>query len=158
MTERVQRLRDAFDLSFVEAPRLGKERGAVALALRIGDDPYALPLAPHVTMVTKAPRIVALPGGAAHQLGVAGIRGTLAVVVSLPELLGYTRTDASWLAMVAGAKDVALAFDLIEGQIDLGVHVVATATTTGGRRHIAGVVGTSPPRALIDIPSILERL
>ena len=158
-SERVQALRDAFDRTFAEAPTGGTQRGAVALAIRIGDDAYALPLAPHVGSVVKAPRIVPLPGGGTHQLGVAGVRGALAIVFSLAELLGYARSsEAAWLATLTGNASAALAFDGIEGQIDLAAHSFAQGTTTGVRRHVAGVIGTSPPRALIDIPSILERL
>lgn len=159
MSDRVQALRDAFDRTFAEAPSGGTQRGEIALAIRIADDAYALPLAPHIATVVKVPRIVPLPGGSAQQLGVAGVRGTLAIVFSLPELLGYGRTgEPAWLATLTGKPNAALAFDRIEGQIDLAAHPLARGTTTGGRRHVAGVIGTSPPRALIDISSILERL
>ena len=159
MSERVQSLRDAFDQAFAEAPSTGMQRGQIALAIRIGDDAYALPLAPHVSGVVKVPRIVPLPGGTAHQLGVAGVRGTLSIVFSLAELLGYARTaEPTWLATLSGKASAALAFDGIEGQIDLAKHPLAPGTTMGGRRHVAGIIGTTPPRALIDILSILERL
>lgn len=116
MSSRARELAAIFDRSFAEPVTLERARGALALAIVANGAAYLLPLA-EVSLVARAPKIVPLPNGRTNQLGIAGLRGNLVTVFSLAGLLGEsTPTKAEWLAVVRG---VALAFDAIDGQVEL---------------------------------------
>lgn len=118
MSGRARELAALFDRSFAEPMRLDRTKGPIALRITAGGAPYLLPLA-EVTLVTRAPKIVPLPGGGPRQLGIAGIRGSLFTVLSLPALLGATASTGSKVAWVAVVRGVALGFDAVDGQIEL---------------------------------------
>ncbi|MBX3225774.1 MAG: chemotaxis protein CheW [Labilithrix sp.] len=105
-----------FDRAFAEPAVLDRGRGAPALAIRAGGARYVVPLAA-LSVVGRSPKIVPLPGGGAAQLGLAGIRGSLVVVLSLPALLGRANGTHGWIATPAARRGLALAFDELEGQL-----------------------------------------
>jgi hypothetical protein len=113
--KRAKELAAIFDRSFAE-PMLGhRARPNLALSILVGGAVYLLPLK-EVTLVSRAPKIVPLPNGTALQLGIAGLRGSLVTVFSLAALLGEPAVHAAWVAVV---REVAFAFDALDGQVEL---------------------------------------
>ncbi|MCW5837368.1 MAG: chemotaxis protein CheW [Labilithrix sp.] len=158
---RARALAEAFDRSFALPARAREEAGRPALAVRVGGDPYLLLLA-GLSSVARQRAVVALPGGGRAQLGLAGIRGTLVGVFSLPALLGYEVEAAriSWLAVAGGTRPVALAFEELDGQVVVPASSVAAAPP-GARRHVAGLAhlpGEHVPRGVLDLGSVLDRV
>lgn len=158
-TARARALAEAFDRSFALPERVTDERGEAGLAIRVGTDAYLLPLA-GLSAVSRRTKIVALPGSPPAQVGLTGLRGGLVSVFSLPALLGYEVAPAAiaWLAVIAGARPMALGFEVLDGQVSLPQ---ASAVVGGGRRHVAGVVrldGEAHTRGLLDLASIVSRL
>jgi len=138
MTTRVRELAEAFDRSFAEPARKIELGGANALAIRVAQASFILPL-DAVAFVARAPRIVSLPNGSSSQLGIAGIRGSLVTVFSLATLLGQDgASEPGWIATLAATRGLAIAFDELEGQVTLA----------------AGAA----PSNLLDLARLLERV
>ncbi len=158
---RARELAEAFDRAFALPERVAEESGMPALAIRAGSDAYVLPL-DGLSAVSRRAKIVALPGAPLAQVGVAGIRGGLVAVFSLPALLGYDVPVAGleWIAVTAGARPLALGFEVLEGQIAVPKTAVVAAPT-GARRHVTGLVrldGDATVRGLLDTTSMLARI
>ena len=158
---RARELADAFDQSFALPERVVEERGPAALAVRTGGEVYVLPLE-GLSAVSRLPKIVPLPGSRSEQLGLAGMRGGLVAVFSLPVLLGYSVPPAqlAWLAVTAGPRPFALGFEVLEGQVTLP-HEGFVAAPAGARRHVKGLVrldGEATTRSVIDLASMVGRL
>ncbi|MBX3215122.1 MAG: chemotaxis protein CheW [Labilithrix sp.] len=153
-------LAEAFDHSFALPAGVRADDGRPALAVRLGGDPYVLLLG-GLSSVARRKVVVPLPGGAHAQLGLAGIRGALVGVFSLPALLGYEvgLERLAWLAVTAGKRPVALAFEELDGQIVVADADVAAAPP-GARRHVAGLArlaGEPAPLGVLDLGSMLDR-
>lgn len=157
---RVRRLADAFDRTFAEPHRPRESDGRPALAIRIDGDGYVI-VASSLASVGKSGAIVALPGGPPEQLGIAGIRGELVTVFSLPLLLGYAGRTAThgWLAVIAGPRPIAVAFPELESQCVL--RDAEVSAPKAARRHVEGVVllpNEATPRGLLDLRSVVARV
>ena len=114
----VERMRAEFDRAFASPPALPGRGGARLLGIRVGGDPFALPL-DGVLAVHVDRKIVPVPSGAPTLIGIASFRGALAPVHDLRLLLGYpARMATRWLVLVAGATPIGLAFDAFDGQLD----------------------------------------
>jgi chemotaxis signal transduction protein len=113
--QRLADFRGAFDRPFAEPPRIASPETEDLLAVRIAGDPYALKVR-DLTGLGSNRKIVPLPSSRDELLGVAGIRGKLVLVYSLPVLLGYAAGTSltPWLALCGGSDPVALAFDELE--------------------------------------------
>lgn len=132
MSDRARKLAAEFDRAFAEPAHAVEQRGADALAIRVGDTRYMLKIA-DVATIARVPRIVPLPNSVAIQLGIAGLRGNLVTVFSLAALLGLpgdnsivgaSRTNG-WIAALARHRGMAVAFDDLEGHVLLGADAVA---------------------------------
>jgi chemotaxis signal transduction protein len=118
MANRVADFRHAFDKMFA-LPRVSGDEAAWEdfLTIRIGGDAYAIRLR-EIAGLVKGRRIVACPSDVPEFQGIAGVRGTLVSVYSLPALLGYSIgvEQAPWLllsavrAVDATEESVGLAF------------------------------------------------
>lgn len=159
--ERARELAEAFDRSFALPERVVEARGPAALAVRTGGDAYVLPLE-GLSAVSRMPKVVPLPGSPPAQLGLAGVRGGLVAVFSLPALLGYevAPTQLAWLVVTAGPRPLALGFELLEGQVAIPNEGVV-ASPAGGRRHVDGLVrleGEANTRGVLDLVSMIKWL
>lgn len=113
---RVSTLRTAFDRSFAEPPRLDLTPMDDLLAVRIGDDVFAIRLS-EITGLHADKKITRVPGGDPALLGIAGFRGAIHPVYGLTLLLGrHAETAPRWL-VIAAAAPVALAFDGFDGYV-----------------------------------------
>lgn len=138
MSERARRLAVEFDRAFGEPLQALAVRGANALSIRVGDAPYMLRLG-DIASVGRTPKIMPLPNPSALQLGIAGLRGNLVTVFSLAALLGLPgdHSKLEWIAALARHRGMAIAFDAMDGQLELAL-------------------GEQPPNVL-DVTALLER-
>ncbi len=156
---RAARLREAFDRAFARAPASDDDDKEDFLLIRTGGAPYALRMA-EIAGVAARRTIVPVPGRRSELLGVAGIRGSLVCVYSLPRLLGQggATEDATWLALatLGDAEPVGLAFEALEGFLrakKADVHATPDAQASGGARSLVQAGGS--PRPVIDLTTIL---
>jgi purine-binding chemotaxis protein CheW len=155
--DRVTMLRDAFDGGFARARATDAVPRESLLAIRIGADPYALPMT-DLAGLFAGKKITRLPGSVSALLGVAGFRGTVLPVYDLAVLLGYARTATPrWVVAVAAAP-VALAFDAFDGYLTVPHDAIAPeAHLETHQRHVRDVIQTvDPVRPLISVASVLE--
>lgn len=114
---RVAALRSAFDQTFGVAPI--SETGALEdlIAIRVGDDPYAVRRSELVGLMADR-KIVPLPSALPGLLGLTSLRGALLPVYSLGAALGYPSPPRPprWMAVTLAARDqpLGLAFDEFE--------------------------------------------
>jgi purine-binding chemotaxis protein CheW len=113
LTGRVQTLRESFDRSFAEPARLDMTPMEELLAVRIGQDVFAIRLS-HVVGLHAGKKMTRVPGADPALLGLAGFRGTMHPVYSLAALLGRLAEGAPRWLVIAAAAPVALAFDGFE--------------------------------------------
>lgn len=156
-----QELRGAFDSAYARAPRGNLEQLDDLLAIRLGDDPYAIRLA-HLAGLFADKAVTAMPSTDSGFLGIAGFRGALVPVYDLRVLLGYAgREPPRWLA-IASANRVALAFDDLDGYLRIPKGGFAGQEHDDlARPHVRELVRTSAsalPRALIDLDSVVASI
>lgn len=159
--ERITALRSAFDQAFAAAPSGASVRTTAFLAMTAGGDPYALRLA-EISGLFVDKKVVPLPSKSPDLLGLASFRGALVPVFDLRILLGYPAgTSPRWLVLVAPKSPVGLAFDHLDGYLDLTHEAIAQREKgTEHRRPFlaetlsaAGVV-----RPVISVASIIETI
>lgn len=158
LSEKALALRRAFDRSFAEEQSLGEAAGEDLLAVRVGQDPYALRLR-EIRGLFADKKIVTLPGPVPALLGIAGFRGVLAPVWHLGALLDYGLAEAPrWLVMVNGAPAVALALDAFEGHLRLPPGDFTRHHGTGpASQHVREVAhDNGVMRPVLHLPSVLE--
>lgn len=109
-------MRAEFDGMFAAAPTPTSAAPHTFIAVRIGGDPFALPLAGLLGLHLDH-KVVAVPSASLTLIGIAAFRGALTAIHDLRVVLGYTGGGgARWLARVAAAVPVGLAFEAFEGQ------------------------------------------
>jgi chemotaxis signal transduction protein len=115
MANNAAAMRQAFDNSFVEAPRGETALFDDFLAIRLGADRHVLALA-DIARLLPLKTVTRFPSGVRELLGIAGIAGAIVPVYDLRALLGYPTADPPRWMVIAAALPVALAFDGFDGQ------------------------------------------
>jgi purine-binding chemotaxis protein CheW len=162
-----EELRRRFDGAFVAAPADREEDLESFLAVRIGNEGYALRIR-DVTGFAAARRIVPLPSPVAEMLGLAGIRGSVVPVFSLAAMIGYEQAEQAprWFLLCGAAEPIALGFAEFEGYLELpradrtGVSEAGEgAPARAVRDHVRQVVrARGEVRGVIDVPSVVEAI
>jgi chemotaxis signal transduction protein len=155
--ERLAELRRAFDQTFA-APAHGRLEDLVSLLMiGIGGQPFALRTL-ELSEVVADRRVVPVPSRHAELLGLAGIHGAVVPVFDLAALLEVQRHEAQprWLALSGREAPVALAFDRLEGYVEVAPACLYP-DQTAPRRYLRHWVRTGPVvRGLIELPAIIE--
>jgi purine-binding chemotaxis protein CheW len=116
VAERAAELRRAFDSAFAEPVRRDTAAKEDLLAIRAGQQAYAMRLS-EIAGLHAGKRITRVPGGHAALCGIAGFRGALLPVYDLQALLGHSSAETPrWLVIAQGAP-VALAFGAFQGHL-----------------------------------------
>jgi chemotaxis signal transduction protein len=103
MANRAADFRNSFDKAFSLSRATSEDAaGEDFLTIRIAGDGYAIRLR-EIAGLVKGRRVVACPSFVPEFQGIAGVRGTLVSVYSLPALLGYSvgAEHAPWLLLCA---------------------------------------------------------
>jgi purine-binding chemotaxis protein CheW len=164
---RAAELRAAFDRSFAEAARADDQVSHDLIAIRVGAEPFAMRLT-DVAGLFADRKVTHVPGGYPAQLGIAGFRGALVPVFSLPRLFACPAGSVPrWLA-VAAVVPVALAFDGFDGHLRVPGDAILPRQAPAPRRGIAQQLapGLAPEfirtgdvvRPLIHLPSVIDAL
>lgn len=120
-------LRQEFDASFAKAPETAARQVENLLAVRIGEDHYALRLA-QIAGLYKDRFVVPMPTPVPDLLGLAGFRGQTVPVYDLARLLGYGRgSTARWLVVVKWRSPLALPFTGLDGHRIVGPDQLVSA-------------------------------
>jgi purine-binding chemotaxis protein CheW len=156
---RAVELRSAFDRSFAVAARAEGQAGHDLIAIRIGDEPFAIRLT-DVAGLFADRKVTHVPGGHPAQLGIAGFRGALVPVFSLPSIFASAaRSAPRWLA-VAAAVPVAFAFDGFEGHLRVPADAILPGQAPAAGRGMAPefIRTADVVRPLIHLPSVIDAL
>ena len=156
----VETLREDFDRSFRAAPtepNLGQED---FLAVRIGDDPYAI-RAGDIAGLHVDRMIVPIPSPAPTLLGLWGFRGVITPVHDLRLILGYAGGALPrWLVLVRTPVVVGLAFDRLEAHLQASLNS-ATSPQPHAKsvKHLRGLVQLGGIlRPLVDLAAVIASI
>jgi chemotaxis signal transduction protein len=170
IANRAADFRHAFDKTFAQ-PRVSGDAAAWEdfLTIGIAGDGYAIRLR-EIAGLVKGRRVVACPSSVPEFCGIAGVRGTLVSVYSLPALLGYSVgvEHASWLLLCGvdatepAEEPVGLAFPEFSGfvrALSSQIHVARDREAPSGQSmrsaqflRVGGEV-----RTIVAIPRLLQR-
>lgn len=135
LNDTVLALRQAFDLSFAQAPRTEVAQHERLLAIRMAGAPYAIRVA-EIGGIYVDRRIMPLPTPLPQLLGVAGFRGQIAPVYDLASLCGYARAPSTrWLVLMRSAEPVALAFEGFDMHFSVASEHIASMPDQGLPQH-----------------------
>jgi hypothetical protein len=142
-------LKQTFDAAFAAPPAVDRQAAESFLALAIDAHAYAIRVR-EVTGLVVARKIVPIGSPIRGMLGLAGIRGDLVPVYSLPALLGYAQEDAAprWFVLCRAAVQVALAFANFDGYVE------TSGLAADGREAL--IRDANGVRELIRVPPLLD--
>ncbi|HEX5741407.1 MAG TPA: chemotaxis protein CheW [Pilimelia sp.] len=154
-------LREAFDHSFAAAPRPATEAGDHMLAVRVGSRPYVLRLTETAGVFAGLP-LTPLPGPLPALCGVTTVRGTVVPVYDLGALLGDPPAAAPprWLALVAGAPPLAVAFAQLDGHLKVPADALVGHPAGGAADGCLSALVRLPDQArgVVDLPTVRTRI
>lgn len=151
-------LREAFDASFAQSPRVGGDAAVDFLAVRMGGDAFALRLSETAGLFADR-KVTPVPTTVAEFRGVSGFRGVLVPVYDLGALLGYPPfASGRWLVLAAGGV-LAFAFDGFEGHIRVAPDGITARRDAGSARQVHEIARRGD-RAwpVVDIPAAVEAI
>jgi chemotaxis signal transduction protein len=157
LTGRVKALRDGFDRSFAEPARFDMTSMQDLLAIRIGEDVFAIRLS-EIAGLHAGKKITRLPGGDPALLGLAGFRGTMHPVYSLATLLGRSAEASPRWLVIAAVVPVALAFDGFERHLRVASAAIRSSDVSTKDQPFARdfVPVQQFVRPILHLPSILD--
>jgi purine-binding chemotaxis protein CheW len=160
LAEKVAALRDTFDRAFAAAPDTEAAPVENLVAVRLSHEPFAIRLS-DISGLFADKAVVSLPASAPALLGVAGFRGSIVPVFSLPALLGYAGEGAlRWLVLAGGERRVGLAFDRFEGHLQVPRSAIAADEKGERQRRFVKEIIRAPDgaRPLIHMASVIEAI
>lgn len=125
------------------------------LTFFVGEDQFAA-TASDISEVFRRPGIRRVPHGPPSLLGIAGLRGSPAPVISLARLLGRDDqvTDGSRFLLLAGEQTIGLAVDRVGGMVSLP----AEAASTGERQGFGRLYQVEDATLrMLDLDGLLRR-
>jgi chemotaxis signal transduction protein len=153
-----EQLRRAFDEAFTRAPEERASDDEDVLAVRLGNDPYAIRLI-DIAGVHLGQKVVPLPSPMSELSGVAALRGVLVPIYDLAALLGYPATSGQRGFVLARVqRPVGFACGVPERLVRLPRSAFAGAADAQEQRpHLSGLVRVYDTlRPVIDIASIVQ--
>jgi chemotaxis signal transduction protein len=156
---RAAALRAAFDRSFAEPAQLDMTPMEDLLAVRVGDDVFAIRLS-QIVGLYAGKKVTRVPGGDPALLGIAGFRGAIQPVYGLATLLGRpVEISPRWL-VIAAAAPVALAFDGFEGHLRVASKTIRPRdASTEDQPYARDFVPIQQfVRPVLHLPSILDAI
>jgi purine-binding chemotaxis protein CheW len=146
------------DSSFGRPRELTRPAMTELLAIRVGDEPYALRLAEIQALLADRP-IARLPTPVRELLGLCAIRGTIVPVYDLAQLLGRTvqREHAPrWLVLAQRSELIALAFDALDAQILVPSDAIASPAGDTDQDSTVLILGALRP--LLRVAAVLDAI
>ena len=151
-------LKRNFDQTFALPMRPPSPQTLDLLRIRLGDDPWAVPLA-DVAGLYSGKRITPVPGRTPALLGVAGFRGVLSAVYDLPALIGLAPLGTPRWLLMAEERRVAFAFGALDGHLRVEAGSILPLGPEIGTAWTRGFIedGTLR-RPILHLPALLARL
>ena len=159
-SQRVAELRHAFDSAFALTPSTERAQTDEVLAIRVGQDAYALRLT-EVSGLIADKAITRLPASIPTLLGLMSSRGAIVSVYDLARLLGSSTDDAPrWVVLTAADPTIGLAFEHFDGFMRVPQDAIAVEETSAPRHsHAWGVVRIAETvRPIVSIPSVVDEI
>lgn len=155
---RAAALREAFDRSFAVPRPPNPPPSEDLLAIRVGEEPYALRLS-DIAALHPDRRITPLPGSMPALRGIAGFRGAVVPVYDLAALLGQPPAEAVRWHAIAASAPVAFAFAALDRQLRVPRDaIVPNETGEQPHRYVREFVrmteGVVHP--IVDLPSVID--
>lgn len=158
LSRQVQTLRHDFDRGFAEPSRPPMPQTLDLLRIRLGNDPWAVPLA-EISGLHSGKRITPVPGRTPGLLGLAGFRGALTAVYDLQTLIGLTSVSAPRWLMLAERRMVALAFAELEGHMRVEIGAILPLGPESGTAWTRGFIEDGIlRRPILHLSALLDRL
>jgi purine-binding chemotaxis protein CheW len=159
LASRARVLRAGFDRSFAEPARIDATVEESLLAVRVGDEVFAIRLA-EIAGLHAGKKVTRVPGADPALLGIAGFRGAIRPVYSLAALLGLpARPSPRWLVITAAAP-VALAFDVFEQHLRVAPDAIRPRDASAKDQPYVRdfLCGQQLVRPILHLPSILDAI
>jgi chemotaxis signal transduction protein len=157
-------LQQAFDNTFALPPSLTSPEVEDLLTIQVEGDPYAIRLF-DIAEIVSGRRVVSVPAGTPHLLGLAGIHGGIVPVFGLSSLLGYGPDPGppQWMILCGSEDPIALAFSDFEGYLQLprsALYADENFRNTQGNVKYVNQVASTPNgvRAVISISLIVATI
>jgi chemotaxis signal transduction protein len=159
LAARAAGLRTGFDRSFAEPAQLDMSATEDLLAIRVGDDVFAIRLS-EIAGIYVGKKMTRVPGGDPVLLGIAGFRGTIQPVYDLATLIGHpAEASPRWL-VIAAAAAIALAFDGFERHLRVASATIRPRDTSAkDLPYVRDFVPVQQSvRPILHLPSILDAI
>jgi purine-binding chemotaxis protein CheW len=159
LATRAATLRAGFDRSFSEPAQLDMTPMEDLLAVRVGDDVFAIRLS-EITGLYVGKKLTRVPGGDPALLGIAGFRGTIQPVYGIAALLGRpAETSPRWL-VIAAAASIALAFGAFDRHLRVASDTIRPRDVNAKDQPYARdfVPVQQFVRPVLHLPSILDAI
>jgi chemotaxis signal transduction protein len=159
LATRAAALRAGFDLSFAEPAQRGMTPILDLLAIRVGDDVFAIRLS-EIAGLYVGKKMTRVPGGDPALTGIAGFRGTIYPVYGLATLLGRpAEVSPRWLVITASAP-IALAFDWFERHLRVASDTIRPRDVNAKDQPYARdfVPVQQVVRPILHLPSIIDAI
>ncbi len=158
--ERVlSRLRADFDEAFARPHATEAENSTDLLTIRVSSRRYALRLA-QVDGLHADRRLVRVPSPRPELLGLANLRGVVAPVYDLAQLIGHPpSSNPRWLAQLRSSAAFSVAFERFERHLRVPTASITLtgADSTHAERYVSGSVRTDAgPLPLLDLLALLH--
>lgn len=159
LATRAAALRAAFDCSFAEPAQLEMTSMEDLLAVRVGEEVFALRLC-EIAGLYVGKKVTQVPGGDPALLGIAGFRGMILPVYRIATLLGRPTTVAPRWLVIAAAAPVALAFDGFERHVRVAAETILPRdVSVEDRPYARGFVPVQQfVRPILHLPSLLDEI
>ena len=158
--DRLGLLKAEFDQAFASPQRADARDREGFLLVRVSGDAYAIRLN-DVAALAARPRIVPVPSRCPEFLGMAGHRGSLVALFSLPRLLNYGGAESAprWFVLLRAPGLPALAFEAYEGFAWIPTTELRAVGDAATRRYVTQAVHhANSTRLIVDVPAILGAL
>ena len=157
ISDRALEMRRAFDRSFAEPVRATVPETADFIAIRLGEDSYAVAME-EIGGLHADVAVTPCPSPFSEFLGLAAFRGALAPVYDLAALCGYPAGDARWLLLAKGGE-IAFAFVNFEKHFRIERSAIASPQQGVGGRHTSGVAARADTALpIISLSSLIADL
>ena len=159
LATRAATLRAGFDRSFAEPAQLDMTATEDLLAVRVGDDVFAIRLS-EIAGLYVGKKMTRVPGGDPALLGIAGFRGTIQPVYSLATLLGRpAEASPRWL-VIAAAAPIAFAFGAFDRHLRVASATIRPRDVNAKDQPYARdfVPVQQFVRPILHLPSILDAI
>ena len=158
LARQVAILRRDFDRAFAEPMRPPSPQTLDLLRIRLGTDPWAVPLA-DIAGLHSGKRITPVPGRTPGLLGLAGFRGSLSAVYDLSTLIGLPPLRAPRWLLVAEERPVAFAFGGLDGHLRIEAGAILPLGPDGAAAWTRGFVEDGRiRRPILHLPALLAKL